>query len=92
MPNYCAIEEECILLKKLFGSAKAPLPRPDKVPAAEPHGKKAAAQARLSRRDETTKPVVEWTADQFQVPPEAGKTRFHDLDLYPSLLHGRYRF
>jgi ATP-dependent RNA helicase RhlB len=88
MLNYCAIEEECILLKKLFGSAKAPLPRPDKIPAAEPHGKKAAAQARSSRRDETTKPVVEWTADQFQVPPEAGKTRFHDLDLYPSLLHG----
>ena len=29
-----------------------------------------------------------WTPEQFVVPPEEGKTRFHDLDLHPTLLRG----
>ena len=37
------------------------------------------------------KPVVKpkpWTLDQFKVEPEEGKTRFHDLGLDSSLVHG----
>jgi ATP-dependent RNA helicase RhlB len=29
-----------------------------------------------------------WTPDQFVVPAEPGKTRFHDLNLDPRILHG----
>ena len=29
-----------------------------------------------------------WTPDDFQVPEEEGKTRFHDLDLHPTLMRG----
>jgi ATP-dependent RNA helicase RhlB len=29
-----------------------------------------------------------WSPDQFQVPEEEGKTRFHDLDLHDTILHG----
>ena len=29
-----------------------------------------------------------WTPEQFVVEPEEGKTRFHDLDLHPTLLRG----
>jgi len=29
-----------------------------------------------------------WSVDDFQVPVEKGKTRFHDLDLHPTLMRG----
>jgi ATP-dependent RNA helicase RhlB len=29
-----------------------------------------------------------WSVDDFQVPAVEGKTRFHDLDLHPTLMHG----
>ena len=29
-----------------------------------------------------------WSVDQFQVEPEEGKLRFHDLDLPDVLMHG----
>ncbi|MEO0436992.1 MAG: ATP-dependent RNA helicase RhlB [Pseudomonadota bacterium] len=30
----------------------------------------------------------DWSVDQFDVPPEEGKTRFHDLDLHPKIMRG----
>nr|WP_255775241.1 ATP-dependent RNA helicase RhlB [Microbulbifer sediminum] len=33
-------------------------------------------------------PVTKWSLDQFQVPEEEGKVRFHDLDLPLDLMHG----
>ncbi|MEE4278480.1 MAG: ATP-dependent RNA helicase RhlB [Halieaceae bacterium] len=36
------------------------------------------------RRDETDN----WSPDDFKVQAEEGKTRFHDLALHPTLLHG----
>jgi len=38
-----------------------------------------------SREPEAAEP---WDIDQFQVEPEEGKTRFHDLDLPAPILHG----
>ncbi len=29
-----------------------------------------------------------WTIEQFDVPPEPGKVRFHDFQLHPELMHG----
>lgn len=29
-----------------------------------------------------------WSVDQFEVSPQEGKSRFHDLDLHPTLMHG----
>ncbi|MFT7289063.1 MAG: ATP-dependent RNA helicase RhlB [Halieaceae bacterium] len=33
-------------------------------------------------------PAQPWTIDDFEVPAEEGKTRFHDLDLDPTIMHG----
>lgn len=35
-----------------------------------------------------TPPKPVWTIDDFKVEPADGKTRFHDLNLVPELLHG----
>lgn len=32
-------------------------------------------------------PVAPWTLEDFQVPPQEGKTRFHDFALRPELMH-----
>ncbi|MFK7829132.1 MAG: ATP-dependent RNA helicase RhlB [Congregibacter sp.] len=29
-----------------------------------------------------------WSQDQFEVPQQEGKSRFHDLNLHPTLMHG----
>ncbi|KGE03205.1 ATP-dependent RNA helicase RhlB [Pseudohaliea rubra] len=41
------------------------------------------------RRESNTAPAThEWSIDDFPVPPEEGKTRFHDLGLRDELMHG----
>lgn len=50
-------------------------------------------RSRPSRRKPSVSPDGEetlpsWDLSQFDVPPEEGKTRFHDLDLPLSILHG----
>lgn len=35
-----------------------------------------------------TQPVEAWDISKFVVEPQAGKTRFHDFDLQPELMHG----
>jgi ATP-dependent RNA helicase RhlB len=46
-----------------------------------------AANARR-RRQAAHGAATSWSPDDFQVPEVEGKTRFHDLDLAPSLMHG----
>jgi len=53
-------------------------------------GKQAKApQAKASQPTADPPPPKKkkWTLDDFQVPPEPGKTRFHDLDLSMGLMH-----
>ncbi len=61
----------------------------DAIPAVEQASASLASErvspARTPRR-ERQKP--EWDLSRFQVEPVAGKTRFHDLDLPPALMHG----
>ena len=41
------------------------------------------------RRETNTAPAIhEWSIDDFPVPPEDGKTRFHDLGLRDAIMHG----
>ena len=42
----------------------------------------------MSKIKRKKNPVAAWDPSQFLVVPEEGKTRFHDLDLSPDLLHG----
>ena len=39
-------------------------------------------------RKADSKESPSWTIDQFQVPEQEGKLRFHDLDLEAPLMHG----
>ena len=80
------------MLKKLFGSGKASSAS-EKAAVVDSQGAAAVSASKRSPRGhngaETQKPVEpEWTLDQFSVPAEEGKTRFHDLDLELSLMRG----
>lgn len=63
---------------------------PDKRSAKSSTSKSGASKAKASKassskgRSKTTKA---WTIEQYQVAPEEGKTRFHDLNLELPLLH-----
>ena len=43
--------------------------------------------ARKSREARPVQPVTPWSLEDFVVEPMPGKTRFHDLDLAPELMH-----
>ena len=48
----------------------------------------AAPVAPKPRREHAPKPVViPWKLEDFVVEPQEGKTRFHDFDLAPELMH-----
>lgn len=63
------------------------------APVKKPEGKKQGGK----NRDEKNSPAKEkrppkpqkpeWDLSQFQVPEAEGKTRFHDLDLPPKIMH-----
>lgn len=40
---------------------------------------------KIGRKPDT--PAKEWSIDDFQVPPQDGKVRFHDFDLPPEIMH-----
>ena len=51
--------------------------------------RKQKAQTGRSTTNKAAKPAPQpWDISEFDVPPEAGKTRFHDFDLAPELMHG----
>ena len=45
------------------------------------------AKPRSRRRERKPKPVDNWKLEDFVVEPQEGKTRFHDFNLAPSLMH-----
>jgi len=45
-------------------------------------------QARPPKKDKPKPKAKPWSVEQYKVAPEEGKTRFHDLGLNTSLLHG----
>ena len=47
----------------------------------------STSSAKLKRRRRQPKKKPVWTIDQFPVSEVEGKTRFHDLDLEPPLMH-----
>jgi ATP-dependent RNA helicase RhlB len=66
----------------------APAPMPRGVEESKPRGhqnKPVAKHPPASRQTKAERPA--WSPDQFPVPPEPGKTRFHDFDLPDPLLH-----
>lgn len=46
------------------------------------------SKGRRGARAEQAQDDTPWSIDQFQVPEEEGKTRFHDLGLHPSIMRG----
>jgi len=55
------------------------------APAAEKPSK--PAKSPRPSKGPKSKPVADWDPKQFVVAPEEGKTRFHDFDLEPELMH-----
>ncbi len=52
----------------------------------EQSGRKKTERKKSVHENEPAKPA--WSIDQFEVPPEAGKVRFHDFDLPLQLMQG----
>ncbi|MCP3943890.1 MAG: DEAD/DEAH box helicase [Desulfobacteraceae bacterium] len=76
-----------IFLKKLFTGKKNEKQAPDhsvlaKKPIPDPQ------PTTSSQKRQQRPPKKRWTLEKFPVEPEEGKTRFHDLDLPLSLMHG----
>lgn len=74
-----------LLKNRFFGQKPEEKPKtiPEKLP--EPSPEKPPSPPRPKRSPRPKKEA--WTLDKFQVEPEEGKTRFHDLDLPLSLMH-----
>ena len=70
--------------KPARAAGSEPKPRhPNKPQGAKPAAAPRAGGAPKAARSE----APPWSLDQFAVPPEAGKTRFHDFDLPLPLMH-----
>lgn len=70
-------------------------PRHNKPRSQRQGGAPSASGAKESRKKSPTKAsstsalaAAPWDISQFVVAPEEGKTRFHDFDLEPALMHG----
>ncbi|MGV8691067.1 ATP-dependent RNA helicase RhlB, partial [Pseudomonas aeruginosa] len=50
-------------------------------------GRDAKPRSDKPRRERKPKPVDNWKLEDFVVEPQEGKTRFHDFNLAPSLMH-----
>lgn len=75
------------MLGKLFGKKDKAEAAPSSSSPAKKADKKARGRGKhQQRKAKPQKPS--WSIDQFQVPQEEGKTRFHDLGLDDSLMHG----
>lgn len=83
------------MIRKLFQKPQSPNPAEKESAAPKAAAKEGAKKKpqtsekrkRTRKKQPQTKPAA-WSVDQFEVPAEAGKTRFHDLDLNTDLLHG----
>ena len=42
----------------------------------------------VSRKQQRAGPVEPWSLAQFHIPEQEGETRFHDLELHESIMHG----
>ncbi|MCG8689505.1 MAG: ATP-dependent RNA helicase RhlB, partial [Desulfobacterales bacterium] len=74
-------------LKNLF-TGKSPDQDPSKPPSGENKAKPAPSAPADKPQKRKPKPKKKrWTLDKFQVDPEEGKTRFHDLNLPLGLMH-----
>ncbi|AHF66173.1 MULTISPECIES: ATP-dependent RNA helicase RhlB [Pseudomonas] len=59
-----------------------------KEPAAPAQARSDKPKAERPRRERAPKPpVVAWKLEDFAVEPQEGKSRFHDFDLAPELMH-----
>jgi len=92
------------LIKSLLGrgsngaiSAASPAPTPESPSSDSTHGKPPRSPGHSDRgpgrsgrsraRQAAAKPDA-WSLDDFQVPPQEGQTRFHDLGLRDELMRG----
>jgi len=59
-------------------------------PSGDQQSSKSGRRGRRRRGGRGRRPanVAKWDLSQFEVPPEPGKLRFHDLDLPLSVMHG----
>lgn len=66
--------------------SKETAPRQDEVPP--PRRKRPPRKKRPAPKPQPQRPVHgDWTVAQFEVAPEEGKTRFHDLEIPERLMH-----
>ncbi|MCR8921485.1 ATP-dependent RNA helicase RhlB [Dasania sp. GY-MA-18] len=74
------------MLGKLFGKKNKA-----EAPASAPQAKKTEKKPRGRGKHQQQKPKATqpaWTVEQFQVPAQEGKTRFHDLGIDDRLMRG----
>lgn len=75
------------MFAKLFGKKSSSSSTKNAATAVKNTEKKP--RNRSTHKKQSAKPSVPaWSIDDFQVPVEEGKTRFHDLGLDDSLMHG----
>ena len=75
-----------MMLRGFFGNKnrdKKPQQKTTNVPS-----EAKTTQARPPKKDKPKPKAKPWSVEQYKVAPEEGKTRFHDLGLNTSLLHG----
>lgn len=86
------------LIKRLFNKEPEPVAKPavKKSTPSKPAHKKTAKSASKSAAPVNVKKAsakvsqAPWDMAEFEVAPEEGKTRFHDLNLDPRIMHGIY--
>ncbi|MFT5484178.1 MAG: ATP-dependent RNA helicase RhlB [Halieaceae bacterium] len=80
------------MIKKFFKRGGDENPPPSPVNSGKTHkpevGRESDGRGRRGKPQKVDEPVTPWTADQFAVPEKDGETRFHDLGLKDTLMHG----
>lgn len=82
------------MIRNLFGLKKEASTNKNTTTANSNKPKSAKTAAKKPRRrrnhQKSNRQSVKksWTINDFKVPEQAGKTRFHDLDLHEQLMHG----
>ncbi len=80
------------LIKQLFskGEGNTPTQSIDPVRNKQPteHGVERGGKTRRSKKQGAGDAVTTWTAADFKVPEKQGETRFHDLGLLDTVMHG----
>ncbi len=68
-------------MRKFFGIGKKKAMAAAQPAAADPQASKSGGRKRQAH------PQKVWDVSRFEVPPQEGETRFHDLGLRPELMH-----